>query len=358
VTASSAAGFRDRTSQSAVSGCIDGSYRSDDNKMSKPIIWITGPVADVALAPLHELAEVRQRTAPERASLAEVRAGVAGLTGLLPVNGAGVAAAVLEAAGPSLRIVANFGVGYDNVDVAACVARGVIVTNTPDVLTEATADVAFGLLLAAARRFTEGVEAARQDRWQWAQALLWGHDVGGAALGILGLGRIGAAVARRGHGFGMRLLYHSRHRKPELEAALGLRYCTLPELLAESDFLSLHCALTPETHHILNREAFARMKPSAMLVNTGRGGLVDQAALLEAIHAGRIAGAALDVTDPEPPALDDPILHDPRLLVTPHIGSASIGARTGMTRVCVANLLAALRGETPPNQVGPGVPQQ
>jgi glyoxylate reductase len=263
--------------------------------------------------------------------------------------------AVLEAAGPSLRIVANFGVGYDNVDVAACTARGVMVTNTPDVLTEATADVAFGLLLAAARRFQEGVEAARQDRWQWAQALLWGHDVAGATLGILGLGRIGAAVARRGQGFGMRLLYHSRHRKPELEAALRLHYCSLRELLAESDFLTLHCALTPETWKIINREALAQMKPSALLVNTGRGGLVDQAALIEAIHAGRFAGAALDVTDPEPPAPGDPILRDPRILVTPHIGSASIGARTGMTRVCVENLLAALRGEAPPNLVNPGL---
>src|SRR5262249_11694089 len=158
--------------------------------------------------------------------------------------------AVLDAAGPSLRVVANFGVGYDNIDVSACSERGVIVTNTPDVLTEATADVAFGLMLAAARRFPEGAEAARQDRWQWAQALLWGHDVGGATLGILGLGRIGAAVARRGHGFGMRLLYFSRHRKPEMEAALGLVYCSLPELFAESDFLSLHCALTPETRQI------------------------------------------------------------------------------------------------------------
>lgn len=269
--------------------------------MGKPIVWVTGPVADIAMAPLREVADVRVRPAAERASPGEMTAGVPGITGLLPVNGARVDEAVLEASGPGLRIVANFGVGYDNVDVIACAARGVTVTNTPDVLTEATADVAFGLLLAAARRFAEGVEAARHDRWQWAQALLWGHEVSHATLGIVGLGRIGAAVARRAQGFSMRLLYYSRHRKPELEAALGLRYCTLAELLAEADFLTLHCALTPETRHILNREAFARMKPSAVVVNTGRGGLIDQAALLEALHAGRIAGAGLDVTDPEPP---------------------------------------------------------
>lgn len=321
--------------------------------MEKPRIWITGPVAEIALGPLREVAEVRLRAAAERAAPEEMLAGVPGLTGLLPVNGARVDAAVLAAAGPALRVVANFGVGYDNVDVDACESRGVVVVNTPDVLTEATADVAFGLLLAAARRFTEGMIAAREDRWQWAQALLWGHDVGGATLGIIGMGRIGAAVARRGHGFGMRLLYHSRQRKPELEAALGLRYRPLPELLAEADFITLHCALTPETRGLLGDEALGRMKPSAIVVNTGRGGLIDQAALLAAVRESRIAGAGLDVTDPEPPAPDDPILYEPRIVITPHIGSASVAARTGMTRVCVENLLAVLRGDEPPNRVKP-----
>jgi glyoxylate reductase len=321
----------------------------------RPTVWITGPVADVALAPLLAVAEVRRRAAPERATAEEMCAAVGGVTGLLPVNGAGVDEVVLEAAGPGLRVVANFGVGYDNVKVAACTERGVLVTNTPDVLTEATADVAFGLLLAAARRFGEGQAAARADRWQWAQGLLWGHDVGGGTLGIIGMGRIGAAMARRAQGFGMRLLYHSRRRKPELEAALGMRYCDLPDLLAEADFVSLHCALTPDTRHMIGREALQRMKPSAVLVNSGRGGLVNQPALLEAVREGRIAGAGLDVTDPEPPAPDDPILHEPRIFVTPHIGSASIAARTGMTRVCVENLLTALRGDLPPNCVNPEV---
>jgi glyoxylate reductase len=321
--------------------------------MEKPSIWITGPVAEVALAPLMKLADVRLRLAPERATPEEMLAGAAGMTGLLPVNGAPVNAAVLESAGPALKIVANFGVGYDNVDVAACKERGVMVTNTPDVLTEATADVAFGLMLAAARRFPEGAAAALNNRWQWAQGLLWGHDVAGATLGIVGMGRIGSAVARRARGFGMRLLYYSRRPKPELEAALELQYRALPELLAEADFVTLHCALTPETRGIMNAAAFSLMKPSAIVINTGRGGLLDQAALLEAVRTGRIAGAGLDVTDPEPPAPDDPILHEPRVLVTPHIGSASIAARTGMTRVCVENLLAALRGKAPPNWVNP-----
>lgn len=316
-----------------------------------PRVWVTGPVADVALAPLREVAEVTLRPAAERATSAEMAAGVPGLTGLLPVNGAGVDAAVLDAAGPQLRIVANYGVGYDNIDVAACAARGVRVTNTPDVLTEATADVAFGLLLAAARRFGEGAAAARADRWQWAQGLLWGQDVWGATLGILGLGRIGLAMARRARGFSMRVLYSSRHRKPEREAELGLEYREMPALLAEADFISLHCALTPETRHLLNEAAFALMKPAAVVINTGRGGLIDQPALLRAVREGRIAGAGLDVTDPEPPPPDDPILAEPRIVVTPHIGSASVAARTAMTRVCVTNLLAALRGEEPPNWV-------
>jgi glyoxylate reductase len=319
--------------------------------MNRPIVWITGPVAEDVLAPLREVAEIRQRSEANPAPPEEMVANAPGLAGVLTVNGPRVDDAFLRAAGPGFKIVANFGVGYDNVDVAACSAHDVMVTNTPDVLTEATADVAFGLLLAAARRFPEGNAAAHADRWKWAQALLWGQDVAGATLGILGLGRIGAAVARRAQGFQMRLLYHSRRRKPELEAALGLSYRPFPDLLAESDFISIHCALTPETRQILNAEAFRQMKPTAIIVNSGRGGLVDQPALLDAVRTGQIAGAGLDVTDPEPPAPDDPILHEPRIVVTPHIGSASVHARTGMTRVCVENLLAALRGEAPPNWV-------
>lgn len=318
-------------------------------------VWITGPVAEGALAPLREIAAVTVRPAPEKASADEMLAGVPGVSGLLPVNGACVDAAVLKAAGPDLRVIANFGVGYDNVNVAAATARGIPVTNTPDVLVEATADVAFGLLIAAARRFGEGQAAARADRWQWAQGLLWGQEVSGGTLGILGMGRIGAAVARRARGFGMRVLYHSRRRKPEVEFALGAEYASLDALLREADFLSLHCALTAETRHLLDAAAFERMKPSAVLVNTGRGGLVDQAALLDAVRCGRIAGAGLDVTDPEPPDPEDPVLHTPGIFVTPHIGSASVAARTGMTRVCVLNLVAVLQGGRPPNCVNPEV---
>lgn len=321
----------------------------------KPKVWITGPVADSALAPLREIAEVELRAAPETAPRDEVLAAVPGITGLMPINGARVDADVMDAAGPSLKVIAQFGVGYDNIDVAAATARGIPVTNTPDVLVNATADLAFGLLIAAGRHFAEGRSAARLDRWQWAQGLLWGQEISGSTLGILGMGRIGAALARRAHGFGMRILYHSRRRKPEVEFALGCEYRSFDDLLVQSDFLSLHCALTPDTRKIINAAALAKMKPTATLINTGRGGLVDQAALLEAVREGQLASAGLDVTDPEPPAPDDPILHTRNILVTPHMGSCSVTARTGMTRLCVENTIAVLTGKRPPNCVNPEV---
>lgn len=321
----------------------------------KPKVWVTGPVMDYELEPLRAVAEVEVRGDPVKPSVDEMLARVPGLAAILPVSGAPVNAAVLEAAGPSLKAVCNFGVGYDNVEVTAASQRGVVVTNTPDVLVNATADIAFGLIIAAGRRFGEAQRAALEDRWLWAQGLLWGQEISGATLGILGLGRIGTAVARRAQGFGMKVLYHSRLRKPEVEFALGCQYVSFDELLAHSDFLSLHCALTSDTRHILNAEALSRMKQTATVVNTGRGGLIDQAALLAAVREGRIAGAGLDVTDPEPPRPDDPVLHTPGVFVLPHIGSASYVARGGMTRVAVRNILAVLSGERPPNCVNPDV---
>ena len=322
---------------------------------AKPKVFITGPVAEQVLGPLHEIAEVEIRRTAERPPKEEMLERVRGVAGLLPVNGAAVDAAVLDAAGPSLKVIANFGVGYDNVHVAEATRRGITVTNTPDVVVEATADIAFGLLIAAGRRFKEGVQCALDDRWQWAQGLLWGQQVHGATLGILGLGRIGTAVARRAQGFGMRLLYHSRHRKPEVEVALGIEYRSFDDLLAESDFLSVHPAMTPETRHIINWDALNKMKRSAVLVNTGRGGLVDQAALIRAVNEGVIAGAGLDVTDPEPPTPTDPVLHTPGIFVVPHIGSASHVARAGMTRVAMENLVAVLNGQPPVTCVNPEV---
>lgn len=321
----------------------------------KPRVWFTSPVAEWELDALRAVAEVEVRPDPLKPAVEEAVAKAPGLFAIVPCNGAPVNAAVIEAAGESLRIIANFGVGYDNVEVPAATAKGIPVTNTPDVVVNATADIAFGLIIAAGRRFGEGVEAAREGRWGWAQGLMWGQEVSGATLGILGLGRIGTAVARRGQGFGMRLIYHTRRRKPEVELALGLEYVSFEELLAQSDFLSLHCALTPETRCIIDESALSQMKPAAILVNTGRGGLVDQPALIRAVTEGRIAGAGLDVTDPEPPPTDDPILHTRGIFVLPHIGSASHVARGGMTRMAVRNVLAVLNGQTPPNCVNPEV---
>lgn len=260
---------------------------------------------------------------------------------------------LLDAA-PRLRVVSQMAVGVDNIDVAACTHRGIPVGNTPGVLTETTADLTWALLLAAARRVVEGVDFVRAGRWlTWSPTALLGQDVHGATLGIIGLGRIGQAVARRARGFDMRVLYHSRQRKPEAEQALDACYVDLDELLAQSDFVSLHVSLTPETHHLIDRTALRTMKPSAVLINTARGGVVDHAALVEALRAGEIACAALDVTEPEPLPADHLLASLPNCIVVPHIASASVATRSRMAVMAAENLLAGLRGEALPNCVNP-----
>jgi glyoxylate reductase len=264
------------------------------------------------------------------------------------------------AAGTRLRVVANMAVGYDNVDVPAATARGILVTNTPGVLTETTADMAWALLLAAARRVAEGDRLTRTGGWKaWHPSFLLGRDVHGATLGIVGLGQIGLAVARRARGFDMRLLYHSRTRRPEAESELGLGFVELEQLLKESDFVSLHVFLSPQTRHLIGERELALMKPTAVLVNTTRGPVVDQRALYRALKEGRIAAAGLDVAEEEPVPLDDPLLTLDNVTITPHVGSASVATRGKMAAMAVENVLAALRGEQPPNCVNPqaGRPQ-
>jgi glyoxylate reductase len=266
-----------------------------------------------------------------------------------------VDAAVLEAS-PGLRIVSQMAVGYDNIDVAAATARRVLVTNTPGVLTEATADITFALLLAHARRLPEGERAIRRGEWgQWKPWFLLGRDLNGKTLGIVGLGAIGQAVARRGAAFGMRVLYTSRQRKPDIEATLGVIWSDLPRLLAESDYVSLHVALNEETRHLIGEEELSRMKRDAVLVNSARGGVVDQEALLAALNAGTIAGAALDVFESEPLPPDHPLLSLDNVVVAPHAGSATVETRTRMSDLAVDNLLAFFSGETPPCPVNPDV---
>lgn len=263
----------------------------------------------------------------------------------------------LDRAGPQLKVVSNYAVGFDNVDVAACTRRGVAVGNTPGVLTETTADLAFALLMAAARRVPEGDRYVRSSQWRtWGPMLLLGPDVHGATIGIVGFGRIGQAVARRAMGFGMRILYHDVTRlSAQVEEPYGAQFLPLEELLAQADFVSLHVNLTPETRHLMNAQRLGWMKASAVLVNTSRGPVVDPRALFEALHDGVIFAAALDVTDPEPIPFDDPLLTLDNCLVVPHIASASRATRGKMATMAAANLLAGIRGERLPTPVNPEV---
>jgi glyoxylate reductase len=271
--------------------------------------------------------------------------------------------AALIGRSPRLRALSNYAVGVDNIDLEAAAARGIPVGNTPDVLTDATADLTWSLLLAAARKLPEAIASVRDGDWvTWEPAGFLGASVAGATLGIVGFGRIGRAVAQRAAGFEMTVLCHSASRpdfssrpnsaaRPDSQPAAPSRVA-LDELLERSDFVSLHCPLTPSTYHLIDADALARMRPSAILINTARGPIVDQAALRAALVAGEIAGAALDVTDPEPLPVGDPLLSAPDLIVVPHIGSATRAARERMAELAVDNLLAGLEGRPMPHQVG------
>jgi lactate dehydrogenase-like 2-hydroxyacid dehydrogenase len=282
----------------------------------------------------------------------QLRAGAEQAEGLLALLTDRVDEALLAAC-PRLRAIANYAVGVDNIDLAATSRRGIAVGNTPDVLTEATADLAFALLLAAARRLPEALlDAAGGDWVTWEPGRWLGADVAGATLGIVGMGRIGRAVARRGEGFAMEIVYaggsDGASDAPVGDPPPGRRL-PLAQLLSRADFVTLHCPLTEATRHLIDAEALRLMKPSAILVNTARGAIVDQAALARALREEEIAGAAIDVTDPEPPAAEDPLFDSPNLIVTPHIGSATWGTRSRMAEIAVENLLAALAGRPMPH---------
>jgi glyoxylate reductase len=287
----------------------------------------------------------------------ELLRAIAGCDGVLTLLTDRVDDEFLDAAGPQLKVVSNYAVGFDNVDVPACTARGIPVGNTQGVLTETTADLAFALMMATARRLPEGDRYVRAGRWKtWGPLLLLGPDVHGATIGIVGFGRIGQAVARRAAGFGMTILYHDVHRaEPAVEAEHSATFLPLEKLLAQADFVSLHVNLTPQTRGLINAEKLGWMKPTAVLVNTSRGPVVDGAALATALREGQIFAAGLDVTDPEPIAADDPLLALDNCLVVPHIASASHATRSKMAEMAAANLLAGLRGERLPTPVNPEV---
>jgi glyoxylate reductase len=323
----------------------------------RPKVFVSRVIPEDGLRPIREATDARiweDELPPPRP---ELLAAIAGCDGVVTLLTDRVDDEFLDAAGFQLKVVANYAVGFDNVDVPACTARGVAVGNTPGVLTETTADLAFALLMATARRLPEGDRYVRAGKWKtWGPMLLLGPDVHGATIGIVGFGRIGQAVARRARGFGMTVVYHDVHRADAaVETEFGATFLPLEQLLAQADFVSLHVNLTPETKGLLDAEKLSWMKPTAVLVNTSRGPVVNGADLAEALRAGTIFAAALDVTDPEPIPTDDPLLSLDNCLVVPHIASASRATRSKMAEMTAANLVAGVRGAPLPTAVNPEV---
>jgi glyoxylate reductase len=314
-------------------------------------ILITREIPDKGMALLENFdTKVLGEGVPERSELLEA---VEGVSAVLSTVTEKMDAEVMDAAGEDLKVIANMAVGYDNVDVDAATERNIVVANTPGVLDETTADTAFMLLLAAARRLGEGERMLRAGKWDaWGPKQLIGPDVFGKKLGIVGFGRIGQAVAKRARGFGMGIFYNARSRKKDAEKELDARRLDLDELLRECDFVSVHTPLSDETHHLVGERELSLMKPEAALVNTSRGPVVDEAALADALESKRIFAAGLDVYEEEP-SVHPRLLELENVVLAPHIGSASIETRGKMAELAAKNIAAVLRGETPPNPVNP-----
>lgn len=311
-------------------------------------VFVTRAIEPAALARLRAAAYVEVWPGEMPPPARQLRAALSRADALLSMVTDQIDARLIASA-PRLRVISNLAVGVDNIDLDAAARAGVAVGHTPGVLTEATADLAFGLLMATARRIAEGDRHVRAGKWKtWGPMTLLGRDVHSATLGIIGFGAIGQAMARRARGFGMRVLY-LRHRssKPQGGRDAGAVAVSLPRLLAEADFVSIHVPLTPTTQHMIGASEFSRMKPGAILINTARGGVVDQAAMLAALKSGRLGGAGLDVTDPEPIARHHPLLRLDNVVITPHIGSASIATRARMSAIAVDNILDVFAGRLP-----------
>jgi lactate dehydrogenase-like 2-hydroxyacid dehydrogenase len=322
--------------------------------VSRPRIFAAYPAPDFILSALSEVGELSVWRGPGRPTLEDLASE---LSDVEAVYGNLRWTEETFALAPKLRVIANTSVGFDNVDVAAATAHGVIVTNTPDVLTDTTADLAFSLLVAAARRIGEAERFVRAGLWgkpgQYPGFL--GRDIHHATLGIVGLGRIGAEVAHRGLGFHMNVIYHDALRREDLERQHGYRFVDLDTLLRESDFVSLHVSLSAETMHLIGAGELAKMKPTAILVNASRGGVVDEQALISALREGQLAGAGLDVFEKEPVDPDNPLLKMENVVVTSHIGSATLATRQAMGRLAAANVVAVLQGKPPLTPVNPEV---
>ncbi len=309
----------------------------------KPRVWVSQPLFDDVVERLHEHFDVDATREVTAWSSAQVAAKLRDVDGAVVTLNERIGAGEIAGAA-RLRAVANVGVGYNNLDIGALHARGIVATNTPDVLTETTADMAFALLMASARRISEGERWLRDGQWtQWSFDALLGSDIHGSTLGILGMGRIGQGIARRGaHGFGMRVLYHNRSRLPDgIESNCRAEYVDFATLLVESDHLVLVLPYSPDTRHVIDSAALATMKPTATLINIARGGLVDEDALADALANGRLSAAGLDVFEGEP-AINPKLLTLRNVVLTPHVGSATRATRRAMATLAVDNLIAAL----------------
>jgi glyoxylate reductase len=322
--------------------------------MTRPRVYVTRRIPQEALDMLDATCYLRlwdeeEIAVPRDVLLSELREADGVLTLLTErVDGE------LLASAPRLRMVANMAVGFDNIDLAACTARRVMASNTPDVLTETTADLVWALLMATARRLVEAQKVVERDAWRsWSPMMLAGQDVHGATIGVIGAGRIGRAVMRRATGFGMRILYHDRAPDPSLEASTGGRFVTLEELLADADFVVPMVPLTPENRHLIDARVLAQMKPTAILINVSRGPVVDERALEQALEQRQIWAAGLDVWETEPIRSDHPLLRFPNVVALPHIASASVATRTRMATLAAENLIAGVTGERPPTLLNP-----
>ena len=321
----------------------------------KPQVLVTRKIYEIPLQLLRDKAEVTINLEERSMTEEEIIAAVPGKMGLLAMGGDPMNARVLEAA-KTLKIIANNAVGYNNIDLDAATRLKIAATNTPDVLTDTTADLAFALILGVARRIAEADRFVRTGKWVgWSPGLMIGSDVHGKTLGIVGLGRIGSAVARRGQGFNMKIVYHDiRRLDPAIEQQHQLQFLPLRDLLMISDFVSLHVPLTPETKHLIGQKELRLMKKSAFLINASRGPVVDEKALVEVLRSGSVAGAGLDVFEAEPRVAPELLKMENTLLV-PHIGSATDETREKMAQVAANNILAVIRGEVPPNILNPEI---
>ncbi len=316
----------------------------------RPTLYLSRPLPEPVMAVIQERFRLTVTPTDHPPDAAEILAGIRDAQGAICTLNERIDAETLAAA-PSLRVIANYAVGYNNIAVDAAKARGVVVTNTPDVLTNATADLAWALILAVARRVVEGDQMVRQHRWTgWSPTQMLGTDLSGKTLGIIGMGRIGQAVARRTAGFEMNVLYWSRSERPLQPANPAWQRVSFDELLRRSDFLSLHLPLTSETKHLINEAALRLMKPTAFVINAARGPVVDEAALVQALQEHRLAGAGLDVYEREP-ELQRGLRELPQVVLLPHLGSATTETRIRMGMMCVENVLAVLEGKPAPNRV-------